>query len=226
MATTVDTIQSRIAGLVDQDESTSNISATDYSLRLSYINQALREWQEATDWQVLYKEYNVLVSTSTGNASIVLPADFRKLASYPLITYDGATTDQFPETRGQEAGQYISTDKRVEILGNPYDNYILRVYGASLVSGASVKVPYYKSAISLISPANVAEIPNPEYLVKRTVAYLWEAREDGRFPGMKAEADRILANMIDRENVFSEASTFNRVKTSEEVRHSDFRWGE
>ena len=197
MATTLDNIQSKLAALADQDEVTSNISSTDYSLRLNYINQAVREWQEANDWQVLYKEYNVLVSTSTGNASIVLPVDFRKLASYPLITHDGATTDQFPETRGQEAGQYISTDKRVEILGNPYDNYILRVYGVTLVSGASVKVPYCKSAASLASPANICEIPNPEFLVKRSLAYLWEAREDGRFPGMKAEADRILANLID-----------------------------
>lgn len=223
---TVDTIQGKIASISDQDENTSNISATDYSLRLNYINQAVKEWQEATDWQVLYKEYNVLVSTSTGNASIVLPDDFRKLASYPLITHDGATTDQFPETRGQEAGQYISTDKRVEILGNPLDNYILRVYGVTLVSGASVKVPYYRTAASLVSPANICEIPNPEYIVKRSLAYLWEAREDARFPEMKSEADRILANLIDRENVFSEASTFSRVKTSEEVRHGDFRWGE
>jgi len=223
---TVDNVQSRIAALIDQDENTSNVSSTDYSLRLNYINQANREWEEATDWQVLYKEYNMNISTSTGNASVVLPADFRRLASYPLITHDGATTDQFPESKGQEAGLYNSTDKRVEVLGNSYDKYTLRVFGVDMVSGASVKVPYFKSAISLVSPANVSEIPNPEFLVKRTVAYLWEAREDGRFPQMKGEADRILANMIDRENVFSVASTDSRVKTSDEIRHGDFRWGE
>jgi len=223
---TTDNVQSRIAALIDQDENTSNVSSTDYSLRLNYINQANREWEEATDWQVLYKEYNMNISTSTGNASVVLPADFRRLASYPLITHDGATTDQFPESKGQEAGLYNSTDKRVEVLGNSYDKYTLRVFGVDMVSGASVKVPYFKSAISLVSPANVSEIPNPEFLVKRTVAYLWEAREDGRFPQMKGEADRILANMIDRENVFSVASTDSRVKTSDEIRHGDFRWGE
>ena len=221
-----DEIQSRIAAIVDQDQSTSNISSTDYSLRLKYINMALSEWQESYDWQTLYTEYNMLVSTSTGNASIVLPTDFRKLASFPLITYNGTDTKAFPETRPQEAKQYLGTDLRLEILGNPQDTYVMRIYGPTLASGASVKVPYYMSAQSLVSPANIAEIPNPDYLVKRTIAYLWEAREDPRFPQLKQEAERILGTMIDYENTFGEASTFDRVKTVEETRYGDRRWGE
>ena len=221
----VDEIQSRISSYSDQDENTSNISATDYSLRLKYINMALTEWQEATDWQTLYTEYNVLISTSTGNASVALPANFRKIASYPVITWDGVTSDKFPEVRPQEAAQYSSTDRYVSILGNPQDTYTLRIYGATLSSGASVKVPYYMSAQSLVSPANIAEIPNPDYLVKRSLAYLLEAREDARFPQMKQEAERILGSMIDYENVFSEASTFDRVKTVEETKYG-FRMGE
>ena len=220
-----DEIQSRTASYLDQDEKTSNISSGDYSLRLKYINMALSEWQEATDWQSLYKEYNVLVSTSTGNASIALPATFRKLASYPAITWDGTTTSLFPEIRPQTQGQYLATDRRVEIIGNPKDQYVMRVYGVTLVSGASVKVPHYQSVGSLASPADIAEIPNSDFLVKRTIAYVLEAREDARFPGMKQEADGILANMIDFENVFGEASTNDRIKTPEETKFGNFRWG-
>ena len=220
----LDELQARIASVTDRDENTSNIIATDYSLRLKYLNMALHEWQEINDWQTLYGEYNMLVSTSTGNASIVLPSDFRKLASYPMITYDGATTDKFPETRPQEAARYGSSDKRVEMLGNPQDGYVMRVYGTALVSGASVKVPYYMSAQSLASPANIAEIPNPEYLVKRSIAYIWEADEDPRYPQMKAEAERILQNMINYENVFSEASSFGQVRTVDETKYN-FRIG-
>lgn len=220
----LDEIQSRLAAYADQDENTSSISATDYSLRKKYINMALTEWQEATDWQTLYTEYNMNISTSTGNASVALPSNFRKIASYPVISNAGST-DLYPETRPQEAGQYGSTDKRVEILGNPQDNYTLRVYGVTLSSGASVKVPYYMSAQSLVSPADIAEVPNPDYLVKRSLAYLLEAREDARFPQMKQEAERILGSMIDYENVFSEASTFSTVKTVEETKYG-MRWGE
>lgn len=222
----VDNLQGRIASIVDQDPVVANISTDDYALRLTYLNMASQEWAEAYDWQVLYHEFNTQTSTSTGNLSITLPTDFRKLASFPQISFDGANTASFPDTRPQEAGQYGSNDKRVEILGNPLDNYVMRVYGTDLASGVSIKVPYYASVQSLASPANVAEIPNPEYLVKRTVAYLWESREDARFPQMKQECERILGTMIDYENTFGEASASDRVKTVEETKYGDFRWGE
>lgn len=226
MSITVDDIQGRIASVLDQDGNSSNIDTSDYALRLTYMNMALREWSEIYDWQALYTEFNTLTSTSTGNTSIALPSNFRKLASYPVITADGATSSLFPEVRPQEAGQYSTNDKRVEITGNPLNGYNMAVFGTALVSGASIKVPYYQSPTSLVSPANTTEIPNPEYLVRRTIAHWWEARGDDRFPQAKAEAERILANMIDYENVFSEASTNDRVKTVEETRYGDLRWGE
>lgn len=225
MTNSVDEIQGKIAGILDQDPVSSNIDTNDYALRLSYMNLALREWAEAYDWQALYKEFNGIISTSTGNASVMIPSDFRKLASYPQITYDGANTYPFPETRPQEAAQYSSTDKRIEILGNN-QGYVMRVYGTDLTSGASVKIPYYASVGSLASPTNIPEIPNTDYLVKRTIAYWWETRNDPRFPQMKQEAERILASLIDYENVFSEAATNDRVKTVDETKFADMRWGE
>lgn len=220
----VDEIQSRVASLVDQNEATSSISAADYSLRLKYINMALTEWGEIYDWDTLYKEYNVLVSTSSGNASVALPTDFRKLASFPAITWTGTTTDKFPQVNPQEDGQFSDTDKRVWILGNPRAAYTMRVFGVTLISGASVKVPYYASPQSLVSPANVADIPNPDFLVQRTIGYLWQGREDPRFPQAIADADRILSNMIEHENVFGRAAYHDSVRTVEQTRAS-FRWG-
>ena len=220
----VDQIQSRVASLVDQDENTGNIETADYSLRLAYMNMALQEWAEAYDWQTLYTEYNTLTSVSTGNTSVALPANFRKLASYPVIAFGDAENPLFPDTRPQEAGQYKSIDRRVEIMGNPQDGYNMAVFGTALGSGVSIKVPYYMSVQSLASPSNVAEIPNPDYLVKRTIAYWWEARRDDRFPEYKLESERILGTMIDYENTFGEASSFDRVKTVDETKHK-FRWG-
>lgn len=221
---TVDAIESAMAAYLDQDENTSNISSTDYSLRLKYINMSLNEWENSYDWQVLYKEYNMLVSAATGNASIILPTNFKKLASFPVIS-TGGSTNLYADTRPQEAGQYSDFDKRVEILGNPQDRYYMRVYGVTLASGASVRVPYYASAQSLATSSSIAEIPNPDYLVKRSIAYLLEVREDARFPQMKQEAERILATMIDLENVFGEGSTFDRVRSVDETRYK-MRWGE
>jgi hypothetical protein len=221
---TIDEVQSRVASRIDQDETTGNISSSDYSLRLKYINMAQTEWAEAYQWQTLYDEYNVLVSTSTGNASIALPNDFRRLASFPWITYDGTNTEKFSEVLPQNDAQYSSTDKRVWILGNPNNTYTLRVFGTTLASGASVKVPYYKSPMSLASPADVSAIPDAQFLVQRTIAHLWEAREDPRFEQAKAEAQQILQNMLEYENVFGQ-SLDDRVKTIEESRYN-FRIGD
>jgi hypothetical protein len=222
---TVDNIQSRVASILDQDQDTSNISAADYSLRLTYIQMAVSEWSEIANWQVLYKEFNMNVSTSTGNASIVAPSDFRKIASFPVISWTDNTTDTFSETKPQDALTYDVTDKRVEILGNTNDGYVMRVYGATLISGASVKLPYFATPASLTTSTSVTEMPSIEYVVKRTLAYWWEAREDGRFIQAKQESDRILQNLIEREFTHSQASDYNRVKTYEETRNNNFRPG-
>lgn len=218
-----DEIQSRIAAIIDQDENTSNIGATDYSLRLKYINKAQQEWAEIQDWQTLFKEYNMNVSTSTGNASVVLPNDFRKLAGYPKITFDGINTDSFPDVLPQEDG-YAADERRIWILGNPNSGYILRVFGSTLASGASVKVPYFSSPGSLASPADLPAVPNSDFLVQRAISLIWESREDPRFPQAKVEADRILRNMMERENTFNRASDNFRAKTWDEVKYG-YRWG-
>jgi len=223
MRMTLDDVQSRVAAVTDLDQDTTNIPTDDYSLRTTYINMAQKEWAEAYDWSVLYTEYNMLVSTSTGNASVVLPANFRKLASYPKIMVD-STAYQFSQVRPEEDDQYSDNDKRVWILGSPNSQYILRVFGASLSSGASVKVPYYRSPASLATGTDIAEVPNADYLVQRTIAYVWGSKEDARFPTAKAEAEIILQNMLEFEQVPSRASDWDRVKTVEETRYN-FRLG-
>lgn len=221
---TVDEINSRVAAVVDLDENTSNLDSEDESLRRKYMEMAQKEWAEANDWRQLYSEYNMLVSTSTGNASIVMPGDFRKLAGYVKIAYDGTSNDQFSDIRPTEQDQYNENDKRVAVLGSPYGGYILRVFGASLSSGTSVKIPYYRSPVSLATSTTIPDVPNPDYLVQRTIAYVWEARGDERFPLAKAEAQTILSNMIEYENVFGRGADWDRVKTVEQTRNN-FRIG-
>jgi len=225
---TVDEIQSRIASVLDQDEDTDNISSNDYSLRLKYINKREQDWAEAGRWQCLYKEYHTLTSTNSGNTSIALPADFRDIASFPKITYDGSTTKEFPIIRGQEEGQYLSTDRYAKLLGNPHGGYYLKVNpgtsSGQLASGASIYIPFISVPTSLASPADIVTCPNANYLVTGVISDVWEAREDARFQGKRAEANQILINMLEREFTPSEASADDRVKTVEETKYS-FRIG-
>ena len=220
---TLDDVQGKVAAIIDQNEDTSDISSADYSLRRAYINMSQRGWAETYDWKSLYRENNSRISTSTGNASVALPADFRKLASRPVITSDGTTTFAFEEIRPQERFQFDASKKFVTILGDQNVGFTMFVNAPTLASGASVFTPYYASPASLVSPANVVMCPNPEYLVQRTLAYVWESYSDPRFPQAKSEADKILQNMLSYEQVYGEGYN-DSVKTQEQKYHN-FRWG-
>lgn len=193
-------------------------------MRRMFINMAQREWAEAYDWKTLYRENNSRVSTSTGNTSIALPAEFRKSAANPKVTYDGSNTEYFPVIRPQERYQYRATDRFVYFLGDQNSGWTMVVNAGTLASGASVHLPFYRSPASLVSPANIVMCPNPEYLVQRTLAYIWESQSDERFPQAKSEADKILQRLLEYEASFGEGY-YDRVKTIERTQFDGFRWG-
>jgi hypothetical protein len=229
MAIDIDSVQSKIAGVIDQDQDVTAISTDDYALRLNYINRREQMWSEVAKWQALYTEYHTLTSTSTGNASLALPADFRTLSGFPEITYDGTNTKQFPLVKGQDEGQMNKTANRyVKILGNPADGYTMWVNstnsGNHLVSGASIMVPYFKTPASLASPTNKVTCPNPDYLIQGTIADIWEALGDERYQQAKADANIILQNMLEAEFTPTVASYDDSVRTVEQTRYG-FRWG-
>jgi hypothetical protein len=215
MALTVSDIQERVAALVDQESSAPTAGGDDWNLRLTYINRAQREWSETAPWSCLYKEYT---AQTAGSATISLPSDFRKLAGYPQIA-----AEEYPEIRPQEKEQHLSTDEFCYVLGDEGSGYSLIVNTAKS-SGASLMVPYLSTPAALVSPADSSPIPNPEYLVARTVAYLWEAREDERFPLAKTESDKILARMLELENDAFDQASYNQVKTVEQTKYN-FRIG-
>jgi hypothetical protein len=224
MSISVDQIQGQVAALVDQNQDVTQISQSDYDLRLSYINLALTEWAGASDWDCLYKEYYTQTSTVSGNASIAMPSDFRKLASFPKIVHTGNQLDSFPEVLPINEGQFNDTDLRCNVLGNPAVGYSLLVKGVQMQSGASIMIPYYYDPISLTSGAQVPDIPCEQFLFRRTVAYLWQAREDPRYPQAQADADRELQGLLQFESTKGRASYDDTVKTVEQTR-AQYRWG-
>jgi len=218
----VQELQNRIAAIVDQSSTAPTAGSSSWNLRLKYLNMAQREWEEAYDWSTLYKEYNTLTSNSSGGPTISMPSDFRKLAGYPKITADGSNTDEYPEIDPQTKEQYLSTDEYCYVLGNDKDGYSLIINPATPVSGASIFIPYWAAAASLASPADVSMCPDPNYLVQRSVAQLWEARGDPRFPQAKSEAEKLLQRMVEQENTRG-YGYHNEVKHAEDKK--SFRWG-
>lgn len=216
-------LQTSLAALVDQSITVTD-GDTDWDLRLQYLNSAQREWAEVYPWKILIKESNSLTSlaTSGGTATIAMPSTFRKLAGYPKIAE--SSTYAYPEIRPQEKDQYTSSDHYCYVLGNPSDSYYLIVHPALTASGASIYIPYVFTPADLSSATDVSPCANPEFLVQRAASLLWESREDARFPQAKAQADKILARMLEFETSFFDQAERRRVKTVEETRYS-FKWG-
>ena len=207
-----------IASEVDQSASAPDQGGSDWNLRLKYINRRQQSWAETYDWQCLYKEYNSL-STGTSMPTISLPSDYRKMAGYPKIaTIGGLANTEIPLVDPQERTQYETTDKIGWVSGDP-NRYIFGIplTLATFASGSSVFIPYFYTPSSLVSPADVSPIPDPEYLVQGAIADLYKAREDPRFPSANQDAERILARMLENENTKGIAYN-DRIKTTDETR--------
>lgn len=217
---TLQSLQDRLANIVDNSATAPTAGGEDWNLRLDLINRAQNEWAELYDWQVLYTEYHTL--TTEGNASISLPQDFRKLAAPPRIAW-GLSKKELPEIRPTEKSRYADNDQYVMVLGNRRDGYTLYINPPSVASGLSLQIPYYRSAPSLASPADVTLVPNPDFLVERAAAEIWRARGDERYSLAKAEAEKILARMLEFESTRGE-SYYDYVPNFQEIRKS-FRIG-
>ena len=216
-------IQAQISAEVDQSATAPTVGATDWNIRAQLINRAQTDWAESYDWEVLKKVHNGVVSTSTGNASYVLPSDFRKIDGFPRITWDGTNANDFSIIDPTNNQQYTDTDKYVNILANA-TSYVMYIHATSLSSGASVQFTYYSSPASLSTTTATSPCPDGSYLTQRALYYMLRSREDGRFPEAKAEADRILARLIENENTFGRAHDDNRIHNWNTTRYS-FRIG-
>lgn len=223
MSWSLSEIQSQISSELGLSSTPASEGSTEWNQRLSFINRAQVDLQEAYDWRWLLKTVNTQTSLATGNVTVTLPLDFRKLATSPLITWDGTTTDSFPEVDLVEVNKYVSTDRFVTVIGNPRDNYSFVVHAGDLTSGASINYRYYSSMPSLASAINITAAPDPTYVVQKATAYLYRAAGDNRFQDAFSRADQTLARLIEKESVRGD-NFDDRVKTRLETRNN-FRIG-
>jgi hypothetical protein len=220
---TLQSLQDAISNEVDQSATGPTNGGTDWNIRLNLLNRAQKDWSETYDWSALLKVFNGNV-TADSFVTLSLPVDFKKIDGYPLITWDGSSTNQFPVIDYSKRTQYSDSDRFVSILGNDSEGQSLIIHAGSLSSGASVQFTYYSSPVSLSSAGSLTQCPDGTYLIQRALYYLYKGREDGRFPEAKKEADKILARMIENQNTLGLAHEDNRIPRWEET-HYSFRLG-
>lgn len=190
----------KIASSVNQAAEVPTVGGSEYVLWLEFINRGLEEWASSHDWEELRVIFKPSV-VSASVATVSLPLNYAKLAGGAVLYVDGLTEgEEFPNILYEHRGLYGSNDKYTYIFGNSSDGYSLMFHPATLASGASLSITYFATPTSLASPANIPNIPDPQFLVDRTIAYIFESRSDGRFQQQESKARSLLLNMIDRSN--------------------------
>jgi hypothetical protein len=199
---TINEIMESIAATVNQEASSPTAGGAEYNLWLEFINRAQSEWAEANDWEELRKYFSTTVTGMT-QATVSLPNDYRKAATAPRLYNTGNTTEgeEFPTIPVEERGLYDIADKYVYELGNYQDGKSLIFHPATLASGASIVIQYFSTPTSLASPTQVPPISDSQYLIDRTISYIFEARSDPRFQQQESKAREKLLSMVENANL-------------------------
>jgi len=221
---TVQQIMRQVAATVNQEATPPTEGSSEWSLWLDYINRAYQEWAEASDWETMRKRFFPGV-TGVSMASVSLPDDYRKLAGAPRLHVDTEYGIEFPEALPEQTGLYSTQDKFVQIVGNHTDGWTMVFNPATLASGASLQIDYFSMPTSLASNIEIPITQDPQYLVDRTIGYIFEARSDPRFQIEENKARERLLNMIENANAakYNSYASPNQLITPE--RKVGFRLG-
>lgn len=192
-----------IASSVNQEASAPSSGGAEYNLWLQFINRSIKEWSSTNDWEELRKTYYPSI-TGVNQATVSLPLDFRKVATSPrLHLYNEQQEDyeDIPEITEETRGLYNSTDKYFSQGGDISEGFTMSFHPATLASGASLEIQYFSTPTSLASPAQVPVVSDSQFIIDRTIAYIFEARSDPRFQQQEAKAREKLLQMIENSNL-------------------------
>lgn len=160
---------------------------------LSFSNQELDKWAELHDWTEL-RNPGYVVQAETSGTSVAIPGRFKKMAGSFIIN-----NTFFKEVDSDQFDKYTSSDNvfRVEYDSTNAGWYV--EWKGALTSGASAIIPFYHYHTALASPNNTINMRNPMYLAKRLTWRILRYRQDPIFTEIEAEADLMLAQMLENE---------------------------
>lgn len=225
MRLSVSDIMTRVASTVNQEADSPESTSTEFALWLTFLNRSQDEWSESSDWEVTRKFFKPSV-VGVSVASVALPLDFKNLAG-PARLHFGSTTivEEVPFINDEQKSFFSSTDKLVTIVGDTASGRSLVFSPGTLASGASVQITYFSMPTALSTASQFPTVPDPSFLIDRTIAYILEARSDPRFQLMESKARERLLNMAQMatEDKYSNYSNPNPVSNS--MRRAGFRVG-
>lgn len=170
-------------------------TGTELTTRAEFAKQAVKEWAEASHWDILSRTYVVDPSTL---ASISLPDNFFEFESAPQ-QLEGGKWVEFPVIPAKDQYGKEATDKYSVLYGDLADGYTAVLN--YLTASCTVSITYQAQPSLMATLADTCIVPDPEYVKTKIISYVLQSRSDDRFPTVNAEANRLLANMIGRSQV-------------------------
>jgi hypothetical protein len=221
----VDEIMVQIASTVNQEATEPATGSSEWALWLQYINRGVFEWANTHDWEVLRKTYFPIV-TGTNQGTVSLPQDFRKIGAPPVL-YNGDSENgvRYGEALPEQEQFYGTTEKYYEIRGDISTGFSIILHPQTLASGASLVIQYFSMPTALASGVQYPVVPDSQFLVNRTIAYIFEARSDSRFQLEEQKARDNLLNMIENQDAAKYNSYSNNNPVISTNQRQNFRLG-
>ena len=184
-----------VGAITDQDASLP--TGSDLTQRIQFANDALAEWADTYTWTDLRS--TLYINTSDSTTSIGLPATFREPFSSVVNYLTTGYKDFYDVIPAQERFNKSTNDKYCYIDG-VYNNKAL-IIPNGLASGASLQFDYLSFPSSLATVTDTVPVSATQYMVKKISALVLQGRGDPRFPSVQNDAQRILSNAIEEQNV-------------------------
>lgn len=218
MATLADLME-RVASTVDQRATPPTVGSSEYNWRKVLVNRVVEELYMSYDFEWMRQSQYAAV---TAAASVTLPINFKKMASFPVYYGASSEGEEWAEIKPHEQRLYGSSDHYFYILGNRGDRYTMVWNPGSLVSGASLFLDFYTWPSLITQSTDTLVVPSLDYMTNRTIAYIFEAKNDPRTNLYLSRSRESLAQIIEEEN--SPGRTYeNLVPISR--REAGFRFG-
>jgi len=185
-----------VGALTDQDPALP--TGSDLTQRIQFANDALGEWADTYTWTDLRS--TIYVNPSTDSlTSLALPSNFREPLSSLVQFNENGSKYEYEIIPGATRFDKSSNDKYCYIQG-VFPNKSLQIPNA-LSSGASLQIDYMSFPSSLATLTDTVPVSATQYMVKKIAALVLQGRGDPRFPSIQNDAQRILSNAIEEQNV-------------------------
>jgi len=177
--------QSSLHRLYEGDNQVPSTTDEDYLVRRSYLNDAIRQWEQQGMWRsligTLTSASDGTKTTTSGTSTYSAPTDFKRPVGFLRIT-DSEGSETYYENLPIEKVQLFDNDTTSRfyyITGNDQDGYTINIHGTPTTTGLTINYEYYKHADTLTATTDKFEMSDPYYAIYYALAQLFAGDGQG-----------------------------------------------